>query len=159
MEDLELLCTALGWNSVGSYLRTGNVVFTASSSASALELELEQMIESNFGFSIPVVVRSASEFEECVLESPLSDQAATDPSHVLLYLTKHTIQKDALHYLESRSVAGERVFIRKGALWIHFPNGIGKSKLTPSVIDKAVRSTATGRNWNTVSKIREMLSR
>lgn len=158
MKELEPLCSGLGWNSVGSHLQTGNVVFTGSSSASTLELELEQTIESNFGFSIPVVVRSASDFEECVAESPLSDQATTDPSHVLLYLTKRTIQEDALHDLESRSAAGERVFVREGALWIHFPNGIGSSKLTPAVIDKAVGSTATGRNWNTVSKIRKMLS-
>ncbi|MEO0508955.1 MAG: DUF1697 domain-containing protein [Verrucomicrobiota bacterium] len=157
MEELESLCSNLGWNSVGSYLQTGNVVFTASKPASALELELEQVIESNFGFSIPVIVRSAPDFKACVAESPLSDLAASDPSRVLLYLAKSDILEDVLHNLETRSAAGERLFVRKGALWIHFPSGIGKSKLTPSVIDKAVGSTTTGRNWNTLSKIREML--
>ncbi len=159
MKELEPLCAALGWNSVETHLQTGNVVFTGSSAISTLETELEQSIESCFGFSIPVIVRSASDFESCVAESPLTDQAAVDPSHVLLFLTKSPLQRNALQYLQSRSADGECVFVKDKSLWIHFTNGVGSSKLNPAVIDKAVGSKTTGRNWNTVSKIREMLSR
>jgi uncharacterized protein (DUF1697 family) len=45
-----------------------------------------------------------------------------------------------------------------GALWIDYgANGVGKSKLTPLLIDKACGSPATGRNWNSVLKIGEMI--
>jgi hypothetical protein len=36
-------------------------------------------------------------------------------------------------------------------------NGAGKSKLTPLLVDKACGSPATGRNWNSVLKIGEMI--
>jgi uncharacterized protein (DUF1697 family) len=43
------------------------------------------------------------------------------------------------------------------ALWFHYPAGAGASKLTPALIDRAVGSPATARNFNTVLKLGEML--
>ena len=43
------------------------------------------------------------------------------------------------------------------ALWFHFPNGAGESKLTPSLVDRAIGSPGTARNFNTVMKLKEML--
>ncbi|MGK0190052.1 MAG: hypothetical protein ACI9R3_005872 [Verrucomicrobiales bacterium] len=158
MKELAPLCAALGWKSVETYLQTGNVIFTSTRAASTLESDLERAIVSHFDFSIPIIVRNAIDFEKCIVESPLKNQAKTDPSRVLLYLAKRPIDNDAHRNLESRSTAGECVFVYHQSLWIHFPSGVGSSKLTSAVIDKAVGSTATGRNWNTASKIREMLS-
>ena len=46
----------------------------------------------------------------------------------------------------------------RGALWIDYGvNGVGKSKLTPLILDKACGSPATGRNWNTVVNIGEKI--
>jgi len=44
------------------------------------------------------------------------------------------------------------------AMWIHYPEGAGTSKLTPSLIDRAIGSPGTARNWNTVLKLEEMLA-
>lgn len=159
MKELQSLCAGLGWKSVETYLQTGNVVFKASESAASLESDLEKAIESRFGFPIPVVVRSAKEFIACVAESPLKKRAETDPSRTLLYLTKRPIQDDALASLESRAAAGESLYVSSQSLWIYFPEGVGTSKLSPAVIDRAVGSNATGRNWNTITKICEMLDR
>jgi uncharacterized protein (DUF1697 family) len=46
-----------------------------------------------------------------------------------------------------------------GALWIDYGvNGVGNSKLTQLLIDKACGSPATGRNLNSVVKIAEMIA-
>ena len=37
--------------------------------------------------------------------------------------------------------------------YIFYPDGIGRSRLTAAVIEKHLRSRATGRNWNTVLKL------
>ena len=158
MRELASLCADLGWGSVRTCLQTGNVVFTSAASAVALEAALEQAIEARFGFSIPVIVRSAGDFEACLDGAALRDLAAADPSRLLLYLTKAPIPAWAIESLDSRAKAGERIFVQEASLWIYFSNGVGSSKLTPSVIDRAVQSSATGRNWNTVSKIRALLS-
>ena len=43
------------------------------------------------------------------------------------------------------------------AIWIHFADGVAKSKLSPALLDRLIGSTATARNWNTVLKINELI--
>jgi len=44
------------------------------------------------------------------------------------------------------------------ALWIDFNDGIGTSKLSPAVLDRAVGSTVTARNWTTVQALAALLN-
>ncbi|MGI8769954.1 MAG: hypothetical protein ACR2JE_00795, partial [Acidobacteriaceae bacterium] len=44
-------------------------------------------------------------------------------------------------------------------LYIYFPNGMGRPKLSMPSIDKALKIVWTGRNWNTVTKLLEMAAR
>ena len=37
--------------------------------------------------------------------------------------------------------------------YIVYPDGVGRSKLTATLIEKKLRTRATGRNWNTVLKL------
>ena len=60
MKQLSAVCEQLGWNSVTTYLRTGNVVFEASLNAAKLEQELERAVTAEFGWPIPVIVRGES---------------------------------------------------------------------------------------------------
>ncbi len=40
-------------------------------------------------------------------------------------------------------------------VYIYFPDGQGRSKVWPA-IEKALKKSCTGRNWNTVNKLLEM---
>jgi uncharacterized protein (DUF1697 family) len=61
--------------------------------------------------------------------------------------------------LEDRAQSGERISLAGGALWIDYgASGVARSKLTPMLIDKACGSPTTGRNWNSVLKIQEMIA-
>ncbi len=155
---LEELCAAIGWTEVRTHLQTGNIVFSASGDADTLEKRLEQAIHERFGFPITVVIRDAARFKTYVAQVPFAAQTVADPSHVLLYFTKLPPRADAAKVITSLARAEEAVVAAGGVLWIYFPNGIGSSKLSPAVIDRAVGSTATGRNWNTVSKIQQLCS-
>jgi uncharacterized protein (DUF1697 family) len=75
----------------------------------------------------------------------------------MLLLAKAPPAEGAEAVIEARAQAGERVRRVGDALWFHYPEGAGTSKLTPSLIDRAVGSPATARNYNTVLKLKEML--
>ena len=75
----------------------------------------------------------------------------------MLLLSKAPPGAGAEATIEARGRDGERVRRAGDALWFHYPNGAGTSKLTPSLIDRAVGSPATARNYNTVIKLKEML--
>jgi uncharacterized protein (DUF1697 family) len=44
-------------------------------------------------------------------------------------------------------------------VYLHCPNGYGRSKLANPLIEKRLETTATTRNWNTVNKLLELATR
>ena len=77
---------------------------------------------------------------------------------VYLYLSCEACNPGAAAALAPKAQAGERMAVAGGALWIDYgTNGVARSKLTPLLVDKACGSPATGRNWNSVLKIAEMI--
>lgn len=154
MADLRALCAEFGLGDVATYIQSGNVVFTASGKAEAIETRLEKAIAGRFGMDVPVVVRTGSEWADYASGNPF---ASEPPNRVMLLLSKRPPERGAEAVIAARGIAGEKVRRVGDALWFHYPEGAGTSKLTPSLIDRAVGSPATARNFNTVLKLKEML--
>ena len=156
MADLRALCTGLGWEDVRSYIQSGNVVFSARAKAPALEAALEQALEARFGFAVDVLVRTAAQWAVYVRDNPLRDAAEAEPNRVMLALSKAPPAANALEKLRERAIQ-ERLEAAGEALWVHFPEGAGSSKLTPALWDRLVGSPVTARNWRTVQTLAEMV--
>ncbi|HEX8623139.1 MAG TPA: DUF1697 domain-containing protein [Allosphingosinicella sp.] len=156
MAELRALCGELGWEDVETYIQSGNLVFRAGGRPDAIEARLEEAIEARFGLDVPVIVRTASQWAALAAANPFEDAARDEPNRLQLLVSKRPLEADAAEKLTERAQAGERVEAAGGALWLHYPQGVASSKLTPALIDKACGSPATGRNWNTVLKLREM---
>ena len=157
MARLRDVCASLGWRDVATYIQSGNVVFTADGKAEAIETELERAIEQEFGLDVPVIVRSAAQWARLADSNPFANAAAEAPNRLQLLVSKRPPARDAAQKLMERALAGEQVEAVPGGLWFHFPEGVARSKLTPSLFDKACGSPATGRNYRTVQRLRDML--
>lgn len=157
MAELRALCAGLGWEDIATYIQSGNVVFAAPGRPSALEKILEEAISNEFGIDVPVIVRAAAEWAHYPPGNPFPRAAEDEPNRLMLLLAKATPAQGAEGVIQARAVAGERVRRVGDALWFHYPEGAGTSKLTPSLIDRAIGSPATARNYNTVLKLDEML--
>jgi uncharacterized protein (DUF1697 family) len=157
MAELRTLCAGLGWADVATYIQSGNLVFTASGKAEAIEAILEKAIASEFSLDVPVIVRSKAEWTKYQAENPFPKEAKDEPNRLMLVVTKRPPAAGAAEAIEARAKDGERVRQAGDALWFHYPNGAGTSKLTPSLVDRAVGSPGTARNYNTVVKLKEML--
>jgi uncharacterized protein (DUF1697 family) len=156
MADLRALCGDLGWKKVATYIQSGNIVFDAKGKPEALECELEAAIAKKFGFDVPVIVRSAAQWGRIVAGNPFARAAEETPNWVLLGLAKQALKPDAAAAIAAKGVAGEKVEAAGEALWFHYPEGVGTSKLTPALIDRAAGSPVTARNWRTVLTLEEM---
>lgn len=159
MAELRAACGKLGWKDVETYIQSGNIVFRAAGAPAALEAALEGAIEKAFGLSIPVVVRTAEAWHRYLKQCPFEAACAQEPNFVLLLATKKRPAAGAEKTLAERAQHGEIVRVVGDAVFIHFKAGVGKSKLSPAVIDRAVGSSATGRNWRTVIALDEMLAK
>lgn len=159
MADLCRIVTALGFRNVCNYIQSGNLVFLGSAKAGPSEVEaaVEQAIERTFGFAADVVVRTKAAWATYAKGSPFPDAQADRPQHVLLGLSKQAPKGDAAPRLQAYAVSGERVAVIGDAVWIDFPEGMARTKITPAVLDRLVGSPVTGRNWRTVQKLDTML--
>ena len=157
MAGLRELCEELGWRDVRTYIQSGNIVFEAPGSGKSLESALERAISGRFSLDVPVVVRTSEQWAKFIAANPFPRTAGEAPNRLQLILSKRTPAKGAAASLEARAAAGERVAAAGGALWLCYPEGIARSRLTPALIDKAVGSPATARNYRTVLKLGEML--
>ena len=150
------LCAKLGWTNVRSYIQSGNLVFVSAQSPAQLETELEAAILRRFKLSIAVVVRTAADLARYLRHNPFPDECAGEPSLVMLALSKRTPHPNAVKLLSERAANGERIARTEEALWLHCPNGMGRSKLTPGFLDRVVGSPVTVRNFRTVTKLKEL---
>jgi uncharacterized protein (DUF1697 family) len=156
MSDLRALCGELGWKNVQTYIQSGNLVFSASGKPAALETQLERAIEKRFGFPITVVIRAAAHWPGYVKSNPFLGACEKESHLVAMCLSKAPPQPGAVKCLRERAANGELVEHIGDALWIHFPNGVARSKLSPALLERMVGSPVTARNWLTVLKLQEM---
>ena len=171
MAELRSLASGLGWMDVRTYIQSGNVVFRMARSSeaatepgteieagsvAALEAELERAIGSHFGFSVPVVVRSAVAWSGHLAANPFPDASAVEPNLVMLALSKAPLREGAVDELRKHATNGERVYHAGDALWVHYAGGVGRSKISPGLLDRIVGSPVTTRNWRTAVKLAEM---
>lgn len=157
MAALRSLAEGLGWQRVATFIQSGNLVFVSDGSRAALEEDLERALARHFGFSVEVIVRGGAAWRRYVAGTPFPDAQAARPQHVLLGLSKRPPSPEAAERLRAYCKAGERVEIAGDAIWIDFAAGVGKSKLSPAVLDRAVGSTVTARNWTTVQALATLL--
>jgi uncharacterized protein (DUF1697 family) len=155
MAELRSLCTRLGWSDVQSYIQSGNLLFSTHGDPAKLEAELESAIALRFGHSISVIIRRATDWPAFVQGNPFPAASLGEPNRVMLALAKAPPKADAVENLMNRASGGEEVVRVGDALWLYYRSGVGRSKLSPALLDRLVGSPVTARNWRTVLKINE----
>ena len=158
MPALRAFLQQLGISEPRSVLQSGNLVFrSVNSSITALEEKLEVATSERLGLNTEFFVRTASEWKRVLTENPFPEAAKAAPAHLLLLLMKSTPRKEAIIELKG-SIRGQELFKVNGRqAYVVYPDGIGRSRLTLSLIEKKLGTTATGRNWNTALKIMALL--
>ena len=157
MLDLRAMFEALGFAQVRTLLQTGNVVFeSARRTGAALESFLEAETKKRLNLGCDYLVRTAAQWSDVVASNPFRDEARRDPSHLVVMPLKSAPGKREIAALEA-AIEGREVFRAKGqVLYIVYPDGIGRSKLTVSLIEKKFDTRGTCRNWNTTMKLLAM---
>ena len=158
MAELRALSVKIGLQRPETYIRSGNLIVDADIEADEIRGLLEKAIAKRFDLRVDVIVRRASQWNCYVTANPFAQDAATTPKLLHLFLSRDPLKPSAVKELAQKARGKERVALAGGALWIHYGvSGVARSKLTPLLIDKACGSPATGRNWNSVLKIGEMI--
>ena len=157
MADLRALCPALGFDYFATYIQSGNLVFASSLAPPAAARRLEEALAQRFGFPVDVVVRTAAQWETYARNCPFAAANGKEPERVMLLLCRQSPNADAVDVLRTHAAAGEQIARQGDAVWIHYPSGIGTSRLSPARLDLALGAPATARNGKTVVALRALL--
>ncbi len=143
MAELARICSAAGFRDVRTVLTSGNALFHSDASAEDVRGAIEAGLLNLMGRPVPVLMRSAAEIEDVLARNPfphapgdrvavlfLDGEAPPDPSQSM------------------KGLSNEEIVSGKRELFIHYPDGIGRSRL------KFVGAEdSTARNINTVAKL------
>ncbi len=158
MADLRDFLTQLGLGDVQSLLQSGNLVFRSDTrSGAALERTLETEAAKRLGLETDFFVRSAAEWQTIVARNPFPEEAERDPGHLVVMILKGAPAAREVKALQDAIIGRELVRADGRAAYIVYPDGIGRSRLTNAVVEKALSTRGTGRNWNTVLKLVALL--
>jgi uncharacterized protein (DUF1697 family) len=142
MAELVELCHGLGFRNARTYIQSGNVVFASTLSEKSARTRLEKALTEKLGKPADVVVRTTAELNAVLKGNPFPQVL---PAKVGVFLMTDRVDKALLDRVVAPT--GEEVRPGKRELYIHFPNGMGRSKL------KIPDAVGTIRNINTVAKL------
>ena len=156
MSSLRDICSSLKLRSPQTYIQSGNVVFaTSEKDLAKLARHIEGCIEKAHGFRPSVVLRTADEMRNIIARNPFASRKNIDPGKLVVSFLAEAPGAEDAKRLTNIKVGPEELHVSGRELYIYFPDGQGRSKL-PAALDRAAKTPATARNWNTVSKLLAM---
>lgn len=158
MAELRALYSRLGLADVRSLLQSGNVIFRSDGGPNSVREGIEAAIESAYGFRVDVILRRADEFAAALAQHPFNEAELAEPAKVALHFLAQMVDETQLAELPAKYIQAERLTLRGDTLYIFFAEGMGRSKLSNAVIEKALRTNGTTRNWNTCNKILKLIN-
>lgn len=157
MEALRTLCGGLGLREVQTYIQSGNLVFREDSGdPGAVARRIEESIHNKWGFRPDVVVRTVPELRKVVAKNPFASRSGIEPNRLLVVFMANAPTRQARDRLLATPCEPEELRINGRELYIYYPQGMARPKLSLVRIEKLLQSPSTGRNWNTVNKLLDM---
>lgn len=155
MKGLVALLENVGLCDVRTYIQSGNAVFESEEKdTSLLSNRIRAEIRKAYGFEPHVLLLTLEEMERAVGSNPFPE-AESEPKTLHLNFLASMLEHPDLDALEAIKSDRERFVLKDRVLYLHAPDGIGRSKLAANA-EKLLGVPMTGRNWRTVSKVMAM---
>jgi len=144
MKELVSLLEENNYQKVTTYIQSGNVVLQSEKKP----INIGSLIESKFGFKPDILILNKKEFLKASKNNPFEDTIGNQ----LHFLFCKELPSPDLNKIEALISATEEYCIIGKVVYMHAPEGIGRSKLSVK-FEKCLGVSATGRNLNTVNKL------
>ena len=158
MAELVDLYRSLRLANPRSHIQSGNVLFcTPGKDLEGLAGRIPAAIEKRFGVRCEVVLRTTSELQQVIDCNPFASRPEMPPNKLHVHFLSAEPGPDAVTRLKALPPTPEELHLIGRELYIYYPNGAGQSKLSQT-LDRALKVPGTARNWNTVTRLNELLS-
>jgi uncharacterized protein (DUF1697 family) len=168
MSELKELFEELAFESVKTYINSGNVAFDIKAGVSSprgskgsLEFEsnltdrIEPTIEKHFKIPIQVMIREQATIHNILNANPFAGEFESHKEMHVLFM-KDEMPKEKEEMLLEKQTADERFAVRGREIYCHLKLGVADSLLGKGFIEKKLKVPITARNWRTVQKLAEL---
>ena len=156
MAELRDIFAAAGCGAVKTYIQSGNVVFEASHDlAVRVPAIVSEAIRERFGYETAVVVRSGDEIRRVAASNPFDTSG--DPRFLQVAFLEDTPGDEAVSRLDPQRSPPDAFEAKGRHVYLHYPNGVARSKLTNEYLSSRLGTASTMRNWRTVLTLLKMV--
>ncbi len=160
MENLRATFEALGFRRVRSYVQSGNVIFEApKDSSNSFSGRIREKILDEYGFSVPLILRTSGEMKKIVSDNPFLKKVEIDRSKLHVTFLSELPAKAALGRLNALNGDPDQFRVKDREVYLYCPNGYGRTKLSNNAVEKLLAVEATTRNWKTANTLAELSTR
>lgn len=155
MADLRELLADAGFTEVRTHLNSGNAVLTAPEAPTGeLADRITAAIADRLGLDVACVVLTADELRAAIAAHPFAD-VATNGSRMMAWFCSTAPDPDRPQMRDALALDPERARLVGTVLYQWCPDGLTGAPPVAAEIEKGV--VTTSRNWNTVTKLAELL--
>ncbi|CAM4112922.1 DUF1697 domain-containing protein [Zobellia roscoffensis] len=159
MAELRSMLTNMGLINVKTYIQSGNVVFESEEeSTCSLEVSIAEKINATFGFEVPVLVKTRTDFEITFKSNPYTDEEAIAQKQVYFVLLKNPPKKEWIEAFASEVYVNEEFEITTNCVYLLCKTGYGKAKLNNNLVERKLKVEASTRNYATMIKLLDLSS-
>jgi len=151
------LCT-LGFKNLSTYIQSGNLIFESDiPSAADLEKMIEDKISKDFGLDIRCLVHTKKEFQSYFENTPFDENDIDTKKLYYIHLEKEADPK-LFDEIAKPGPDQEEMMLQDKLLYVYYPNGYGRSKVSNNFFERKLKMKATARNFNTMKKMYDTLN-
>jgi len=155
MPELRASLTARGFTDVSTYIQSGNVVFrTGDDDPVTVAEQVEQLLAEDFATPVAVLLRSHDELRSIAAANPFPG-TESDPKTLHVVFLERAPSPDAVRGLDPDRSPPDRFSAGTREIYVHYPDGSGRSKLTLDYFERRLDVRGTARNWNTLVELIE----
>ncbi|MGN0002822.1 MAG: DUF1697 domain-containing protein [Sphingobacterium composti] len=154
MKDLKLHLEKANFHHVQTYIQSGNIILQSKLDKSQLKSTIQQLIQQNFGLSIDVFVLNTEDLFEIILKNPFPHDLPANK--VYITLLDNLPEQQYVDKLSQIDFGKEQYFLANKTFYFYTPEGMANAKLSNPFIEAKLKVKATGRNLNTMKKLKNM---
>jgi uncharacterized protein (DUF1697 family) len=158
MAELKLLFDNLGFKEAKTYIQSGNIIFKSEiDETKMIEKKIYEKIEKEFGFQVPVFVKSAGALRKVVENNPFIETNGQDINKLYVIFLNQTPNVANIARLNDFKNSEDKFKLTDDIVYLCCENGYGKTKLNNTFFENKLKVSATTRNWKTLEKMLKLL--
>jgi uncharacterized protein (DUF1697 family) len=155
MTELSAVFSDIGINNIKTYKQSGNILFVHSSlDTDLLQTKIETSIKNHFQLTVPTIIRNKKEWTKIIEKNPFTDPIKYNENNIHITFLNQIPDAKHLEKITQKNVGVDEFRIMDREIYIHCPNGYGKTKLTNTFFEQQLKTVCTTRNWNTIQALK-----